>query len=66
MRNYFYLFSKDDFFKVLFEVINLNTAKAKYNKNGYKRPNAKLEIESFIKIICVFSYTLQKHAIVYQ
>jgi len=38
----------------------------KYKTKGYKIPKAKLNKESFIKAIWVFSYTEQKHVIIYQ
>ena len=38
----------------------------KYKTKGYANPEKKVEIESFIKITCVFSYTAQKQDIKYQ
>ena len=46
--------------------ITLNPAGKKYSIKGYKRPKAKLEIESFMKAIWVFLYTAQKQVITYQ
>ncbi len=48
------------------KAIILREAGIKYKTKGYKSPKAKLEIESFIKAIWVFSYTEQKQEMAYQ
>ena len=57
---------KQDNFEEALKAINLSPTGKIYKTKGYKSPKAKLERESFIKVICVFSYTAQKQVIVYQ
>ena len=54
------------FFSFAFNDITLNAVGAKYKANGYTNPIIKLEIESVINILWVFSYTAQNAEIIYQ
>ena len=59
-------YTNDNLEFVALKAINLSTAGNKYKIKGYKRPNPKLQRESFIKADCVLTYTAQKQAIAYQ